>query len=103
MAEERTERRGGARRNAGRPRGKVSQAKRDLMEMAKDHGETALQVLVDIATNPASAEGARVSAANAILDRGYGRPTQTVDNKSTDGSMSPKRIEIVAVNGNVED
>lgn len=92
---------GGARRGAGRPKGRVTQAKRDLMEMAKDHGETALAVLVEIATNKAASEGARVSAANALLDRGYGKPTQTVDNKSSDGSMTPQpaRVEIVAVDG----
>ena len=80
---------GGARRGAGRPKGRVTQAKRDLMDMAKDHGETALAVLVEIATNKQASEGARVSAANALLDRGYGKPTQTVDNKSSDGSMTP--------------
>ena len=96
---------GGARRGAGRPKGRVTQAKRDLMDMAKDHGETALAVLVEIATNAAASEGARVSAANALLDRGYGKPTQTVDNKSTDGSMTPppSRIEIVAVSGDPQD
>lgn len=94
---------GGARRGAGRPKGRVTQAKRDLMEMAKDHGETALAVLVEIATNKQASEGARVSAANALLDRGYGKPTQTVDNKSSDGSMTPTKIEIVAVSGEATD
>jgi hypothetical protein len=38
----------------------------------------ALDVLVDVAEN-GSSEAARVSAANAILDRGYGRPIQGVN------------------------
>lgn len=68
---------GGARPGAGRKPGRVSKAKRDLMEMAKGHAPQALQVLIDIAVNGDS-EPARVSAANAILDRGYGRPVQGV-------------------------
>jgi hypothetical protein len=79
---------GGKRQGAGRKKGAVSQAKRDLSEMAKDHAETALTVLVEIARQGES-EGARVSAANAILDRAYGKPPQALDHKSSDGSMSP--------------
>ncbi len=75
---------GGARPGAGRKPGKVSQAKRDLMEMAKGHAPRALQVLIDIAVN-GEAEAARVSAANAILDRGYGRPVQGVEVAGKDG------------------
>lgn len=66
---------GGARPGAGRKPGKVSKAKRDLAELAKGHAEAALRALVDIAKNGES-ESARVSAANAILDRSYGRPFQ---------------------------
>lgn len=89
---------GGKRPGSGRPKGAVSQAKRELMAMAKEHAEDALKVLVDIAKNPGASEAARVSAANAILDRGYGKPPQAVDHTSTDGTMSPKPtvIEFVA-------
>jgi len=75
---------GGARPGAGRKKGKVSQAKRELMDMAKDHAVTALNVLVKIAKS-GEAESARVSAANAILDRGYGKPVQGVEMSGKDG------------------
>jgi hypothetical protein len=71
--------RGGARPGAGRKKGAVSQAKRDLAAMAKDHAEEALEVLVSVAKNPRASSAARVSAATAILDRGFGRPRQAVD------------------------
>lgn len=67
--------RGGKRAGAGRKPGKVSQAKRDLTAMAKDHVDAALNALVQIATSGES-ESARVSAANSILDRAYGKPIQ---------------------------
>ena len=68
---------GGKRPGAGRKPGAVAVAKRELAEMAKDHAAMALQTLVEIATR-GEAESARVSAANAILDRGYGKPFQAV-------------------------
>lgn len=76
--------RGGARPGAGRKKGKVSEAKRELQAMAKDHADQALKVLVDVATQGES-EAARVSAATAILDRAYGKPTQAV---AVDGTLS---------------
>lgn len=77
--------RGGARPGAGRKKGQVSQAKRELAEMAKDHAETALGVLVSIATNDTAGDAARVSAASAILDRAYGKPRQSVE---VDGALT---------------
>jgi len=73
--------RGGTRPGAGRKKGGVSQAKRDLAEMAKDHAETAMLTLVEIATGDAAAS-ARVSAATAILDRAYGKPRQALEHSS---------------------
>lgn len=72
--------RGGARKGAGRPKGGVSRATRTqkatLSELARAHTADALKVLVDVAKKGAS-ESARVAAANAILDRAYGKPTQS--------------------------
>ena len=76
--------RGGARPGAGRKKGQVSQAKRDLAEQAKEHAETALGVLVSVAQNSRFAPAARVSAATAILDRAYGKPRQSVDRTAGD-------------------
>jgi len=73
--------RGGARPGAGRKRGKLGKAKRELAEMAKDHAETALLTLVEIATGDGAAS-ARVSAATAILDRAYGKPRQALEHSS---------------------
>jgi hypothetical protein len=68
---------GGKRPGAGRKPGAVSKAKRELATMAQDHAEQALQVLAEIMAKGES-DAARVSAANSILDRGYGRPFQSV-------------------------
>ncbi len=71
--------RGGARPGAGRKPGKVSQAKRDIAEMAKAYAAGALGVLVEVANDKAAPQSARVSAATGILDRAYGKPRQSVE------------------------
>jgi Family of unknown function (DUF5681) len=47
-----------------------------IQELARAHTQEALNALVEIATKGRS-ESARVSAAVAILDRGWGRPPMT--------------------------
>lgn len=74
---------GGAREGAGRKPGQVSEAKKQLSEMAKEHAETALTSLVTIAKDGES-EAAKVSASIAILDRAFGRPTQAVHHVDAD-------------------
>lgn len=76
--------RGGKREGAGRRPGQLSQAKRDLAEMAKVHAPAALKTLATIASKGES-EAARVSAANALLDRAYGKPPQAVQVSGEDG------------------
>src|SRR5215469_2472053 len=56
----------------GRPKGHG-----DLRELARQHTEDALATLVEICRNGEN-EGARVAAANALLDRGWGKPTVPV-------------------------
>lgn len=85
--------RGGKRPGAGRPKGSRSAATKEqqatISDLAKSHGQSALDALVQIATSGES-EAARVSAANAILDRGFGKPVQSMEHSSPDGSMSPQ-------------
>ena len=83
---------GGKRAGAGRKTGAVTKAKRDLADLAKDQAEAALQVLVDIALKGES-EAARVSAANAILDRGYGKASQSIEHSGKGGKPIEQRIE----------
>lgn len=73
---------GGKRPGAGRPKGALNRAtienKANIEQLARAHTDMALKALVGIATGGAS-ESARVAAATAILDRGYGKPRQSVE------------------------
>ena len=54
----------------------------EVKELARAHTGEAIQTLVSIMTNPKSAPAARVSAANSLLDRGYGKPPQHITDES---------------------
>jgi Family of unknown function (DUF5681) len=50
----------------------------EVRELAREHTSKAVETLVSIMTNHKAAPAARVSAANALLDRGYGKPPQHI-------------------------
>src|SRR5215471_20364818 len=62
---------------SGNPSG-MSRALVEVTDLARQHAPEALAALVEIATQGKS-ESARVAAATALLDRGYGRPQALTD------------------------
>lgn len=89
--------RGGARSGAGRPKGtpnKLTKAKKQtLTEMAGQYTESALATLAGIMQDTDAPAAARVTAANSLLDRGHGKPVQSVVNEG-DGEAQPLNITI---------
>ena len=65
----------------------------DIRDLAREHTETAINALVHIAQK-GKQESARVAAASALLDRGWGRPTQPI---AGDDDMPPVGISGTAV------
>ncbi len=57
----------------------MAKATVEIRSLARAHTETALRTLAAIMTKEDAPESARVSAAQALLDRGWGKPKQTVD------------------------
>ena len=69
----------------------------EIRSLARSHTRTAINVLVGIMGSKDATAAARVSAANAILDRGWGKATQPVGN-GDDGALELiHRIERVIV------
>jgi hypothetical protein len=68
---------GGLREGAGRPTGSPNRATADMearmYQLAREYTLTAFETLLDVAENGKS-DSARIAAATAILDRGYGKP-----------------------------
>jgi hypothetical protein len=83
---------GGRRVGSGRPLGSVNRATVDakarLSELAKQHCVLALEVLASIAENGQS-ETARIAAACALLDRGFGKPREAGISQYADPDDGP--------------
>lgn len=71
--------RGGKREGAGRPKGSPNKATASIRDAAQAFTEEALQTLAKVMRDPDSPAASRVAAASALLDRGHGKPTQSVD------------------------
>ena len=59
---------------AGRPK-----SNSNIREIAKLHTAEAIQTLLDIMQDPKASHTARVHAADSILNRAWGKPTQYVE------------------------
>ena len=65
----------------GRPKGLS-----EVIALAREHTELAITTLVDIAQQTKAAPAARVAAASALLDRGWGKPAQATEATTTNVS-----------------
>ena len=76
--------RGGRRPGAGRPKGRKDTKTLQIEAAAREFTVAALGALQQIAKKGKS-ESARVAAATALLDRGWGRPRQALALTDADG------------------
>lgn len=66
-----------------------------LRELARARTNDALATLAEIMVNKDAPPAARVSAACALLDRGYGKPTQTTELTGKEGGpIKVDRMEV---------
>lgn len=63
---------------SGNPLGRSKDSYR-VSDLAKTHTEKALNTLVEIIEDKKAPPAARVQAATAILDRGWGKPVQQIE------------------------
>jgi hypothetical protein len=66
-------------RRGGRQAGTPNKVTAELAGLARIHTAEALATLVHIANDPDAPGAARVAAANAVLDRGHGKPRQALE------------------------
>jgi len=71
---------------SGNPGGRPS-GLGEIREIARKHTDAAIETLVKVMENAEASPSARVAAASALLDRGWGRPSQTI-NANIDGAES---------------
>ena len=64
----------------------------EIRSVARAHTKTAINILAGIARQETAPPSARVAAAVALLDRGWGRPSQQID---MDAKVEGVTVEIV--------
>jgi hypothetical protein len=69
----------------------------EIRSLARSHTRTAIKVLVGIMRSDDATPAARVSAANAILDRGWGKAAQPLENGEDGALQLVHRIERIIV------
>jgi hypothetical protein len=67
----------------------------EIRSLARSHTRTALNVRVGVMRSKDATATARVSAANAILDRGWGKATQAIETGDNGALELIHRIERV--------
>ena len=74
----------------------------DVQELARQRSPEAINTLVTIMQNEKAPPAARVVAANSLLDRGYGKPTQPISQTLTKidpNTMSDAELATIVRNG----
>ena len=79
------------------PVSKRSKTITEIRSLARGHTRTALNVLVGVMRNTKAPAPARIAAANAILDRGWGKAAQAVESGNGNALELIHRIERVIV------
>ena len=69
----------------------------EIRSMARSHTRAAINALVGVMRSKKATHAARVSAANAILDRGWGKAAQALENGDNGAFELVHRIERVIV------
>lgn len=64
----------------------MSKTVNEIRSLARSHSRTAINVLVGVMRSKDATHAARVSAANAILDRGWGKAAQALQT-GDDGAL----------------
>jgi hypothetical protein len=77
-----------------------------VQELARQQSPQAINTLVAIMGDEKAPPAARVAAANALLDRGYGKPTQPISQtlaKIDPSTMSDEELAAIIQNGEQPD
>lgn len=75
----------------------------EIRSLARGHTESALNVLAGIMNEPTAPHAARVSAANSLLDRGWGKPSQPISGDEDGPPIKITQIELIGVRAATQD
>jgi hypothetical protein len=84
-------------KTGGRKKGSPNKNGRDLRALAQAYTKEALETLVAIMLDKSAPQHARAMAADKILDRGWGKPSQALVGDAENPFQPSTRIEMVIV------
>lgn len=77
----------GGPKTGGRQKGTPNKATSSIKDAARAYTDEALSTLAEVMRDKAAPPAARVSAASAILDRGYGKPSTVINGDDEGGAL----------------
>ncbi len=81
---------------SGNPIGRPKATHREKIKaLARKHTKEAVRILESIMNDPAEPGRTRIAAAEALLDRGYGRPAQALEAQDAKGNAVTLGVVIV--------
>lgn len=79
----------------------MAKAPAEIRSLARSYTEAAINCLVGVMSKENAPESARVAAANSLLDRGWGKPTQPISGDEDNPlRVAISRIELVPLKSN---
>jgi hypothetical protein len=84
-------------RRGGRVAGTPNKATASLRDIAREYTADAIGTLVSIMADESEPAPARVSAANALLDRGYGKPSTVLSDEDGNPATIAHLIKLEGV------
>lgn len=70
----------------------MAKAPTEIRSLARAHTDSAIKTLAGIMNEPEAPHAARVSAATALLDRGWGKPAQAHAGPDGEGAVEMHHI-----------
>ena len=75
---------------SGNPKGRPKKSEKE-QKAIETGGEAALAYLAEVVSGTKEADNNKIKAAIYLADRKHGKPSQSLDHTSSDGSMSPQQ------------
>ena len=79
-------------KTGGRQKGSTNKIAAEIKELAQKHGPAMIEGLLEMARDKEAPHAARVAAHKEVLDRGFGKPHQSVAMTGEEGE-GPVKIE----------
>lgn len=83
-------------KTGGRRVGSLNKSNAEVRQLAQQYTIQAIETLVEIMQDAEAPHSARITAANHLLDRGHGKPTQAIELEVETNENTARQASIIA-------